>query len=85
MRNSKLCPDEVITELRIYIARNFNGLQKEYAESLGVSSAFVSSVMNGKKLPTDKMLNQIGFSKEIETRFLRVSDASFTRQSRVKV
>lgn len=84
MNKCHVCTSEVITELRIYIARNFNGLQKEYADSLGVSSAFVSAVMTGKKMPSNEMLKQIGFSKEVETRFLRVIDASATRQARVK-
>lgn len=79
MSKRELCSAEIITELRVYIAINFNGKQKAFAKSLGVSTAFVSSVMNGKKHPSEEMLRQIGFSKETEVRFLRVDDAPATR------
>jgi transcriptional regulator with XRE-family HTH domain len=79
MGKRELRSDEIITELRVYIARNFNGKQKAFAKSMGVSSAFVSSVMNGKKPPSDQMLKQIGFSKEVEVKFLRLDEAQATR------
>lgn len=77
---------DVIKELRVYIATHFKGLQKEYAKSIGVSSAFVSSVMVGKKPPSKKMLSDLGIemSKVTTIQYSRVSHASTTRQPRVK-
>ena len=65
---------EVIKELRVYIARHFDGVQKDYAKSIGVSSAFVSAVMKGKSLPSEVMLSHIGFSKNVEVKFYRTKE-----------
>ncbi|MFC0410993.1 hypothetical protein [Roseomonas elaeocarpi] len=51
--------------LRIGKAVEAAGSQRAYADSLGVSSSFVSQVLNGKKPPTDAMLTSIGVKRVV--------------------
>ncbi len=51
---------EVITKIRVHIAKSYNGKQSDYAESLKVTSSMISAVLTGKKEPTKRMLNDIG-------------------------
>ncbi len=55
--------DEVLTEIRIYIAKNFNGKDKLFAEHIGVSKSAVSIVLRKIRPPTEKILNAIGYKK----------------------
>lgn len=52
----------IILELRSHIARKYK-TQKAAAAAWGVSAAFVSSVLSGKKAPNDVMLKDAGFMK----------------------
>ncbi|MGL4518052.1 MAG: hypothetical protein ACRCUH_15335 [Shewanella sp.] len=74
MSNQKIKSAEVLRELRVYIARHFDGVQKDYANSIGVSSPYVSAVLKGRSLPSETMLKQIGFSKEVQILYSRISD-----------
>ena len=53
--------DQFIVELRTYIARNFVR-QVKYAEEISTSSAFVSSVLRGEKMPNKRMLSDLGLT-----------------------
>ena len=55
--------DEVLTEIRIYIAKNFNGKDKLFAKHIGVTPSAVSIVLRGVRPPTEKMLNEISYKK----------------------
>ena len=50
------------------------GSQSAYAELLGVSDAMVSSVVNGKKKPSQVMLDDLGYNK------VRVSTYTYTKK-----
>lgn len=53
--------EQFLTELRVYIARNFK-TQKAYAEHLGVSSAYLSMVCLGGKEPSKRILSDMGMT-----------------------
>lgn len=55
--------DEVLTEIRIYIAKNFNGKDKLFAKHVGVTPSAVSIVLRKVRPPTEKILNAIGYKK----------------------
>jgi len=55
---------EMLKILKGYIYSEF-GTAKKYAESLGVSSAFISAVLNGNKEPTEEMFKAISMKKKV--------------------
>lgn len=55
--------DEILTEIRIYIAMNFNGKDKLFAKHIGVTPSAVSIVLRKVRPPTEKILNAIGYKK----------------------
>lgn len=76
---------DISKELRIYIATHFDGINKNYAEHIDVSSSFLSAVIRKKKKPTTRMLQDLGLSmkKVSKVEYSRVNDASTTREQRV--
>jgi hypothetical protein len=56
---------DITIELRVHIARHYK-TQKAAAAAWGVSTAFVSAVLTGRKRPTDAMLAEAGFSRVVE-------------------
>ena len=50
--------DQFIVELRTYIARNFIK-QANYADEIGASRAFVSYVLRGERMPSERMLGDL--------------------------
>lgn len=55
--------DEVLTEIRIHIAKHFNGKDKLFARHIGVTPSAISIVLRGVRPPTEKILNEIGYKK----------------------
>ena len=55
--------DEVLTEIRIHIAKNFNGKDKLFAKHIGVTPSAISNVLRGINPPNEKILNEIGYKK----------------------
>lgn len=53
-------PVDIQEELRVHIARKYK-TQAAAAQAWGVSGAFVSGVLNGRKSPTSVMLEDAGF------------------------
>lgn len=54
--------EEIGPELRAHIARKYK-TSKAAASAWGVSTAFVSAVVNGTKRPTQTMLDDAGFER----------------------
>tara|TARA_R110002073_G_scaffold133936_1_gene281429 strand:+ start:1300 stop:1506 length:207 start_codon:yes stop_codon:yes gene_type:complete len=54
---------EVLSKLRGYIAENYS-TQKKFAEKEGVTSSYVSGVINGIKAIPNEWLKLIGFEPE---------------------
>lgn len=61
---------DILAELRAHIARKYK-TQTAAAAGWGYSRAFVSAVMSGAKLPTERMLSDAGFRKA-QTTYERV-------------
>jgi transcriptional regulator with XRE-family HTH domain len=61
---------DVKKELLIHIAMNHDGKQCRFADSIGVSRAFVSAVINGKKNPSKSMLDLLGLKAVKEIRYV---------------
>lgn len=55
---------DLLKKLKGFIYSEF-GTAKAYAESKGVTSAFVSAVLNDKKEPTPNMLDDIKMIKKV--------------------
>ena len=55
---------DMLKKLKGYIYSEF-GNAKNYAEYKGVSTAFISAVLNGKKEPTESILSDVAMSKEV--------------------
>ena len=55
---------ELLKKLKGFIYSEF-GTSKSYAESKGVTPAFVSAVLNNKKEPTPGMLDDIKVAKKV--------------------
>jgi len=53
---------DITVELRVHIARKYK-TQAAAAKQWGCSSAFVSGVLRGNKVPNEKMLADAGFKK----------------------
>lgn len=53
--------DEFIDYLKRKAAEQ--GTQRQYAESLGVSEAYLSDVLNGRREPGQKLLDAVGFER----------------------
>jgi hypothetical protein len=60
--NGLMTPDQVLVLLRQ--ACNAAGSQSAWAQQHGVSDAYVSAVLAGKKLPGPRILRGIGLRKE---------------------
>lgn len=58
--------EDVIKKLRGHIYSEFE-TASNYANSKGVSKAYISSVLTGKREPSDGMLSDIGIKKEKQT------------------
>lgn len=61
---------EVIKKLKRYIFDNHGGKQKGLAKEIGKTDAFVSSVMLGKKRPSDEMLDLLGMEVIVERKYI---------------
>lgn len=57
--------EELLTEILVYIAKNHGGKQNRFADSIGVSCAYVSDIVNGKKEPSKKILELIGVVRTV--------------------
>ena len=55
---------DFIELFRLHVWRNHKTMQN-YAESIGVSKAFVSKVANGHSQPTEQILESMGLEKVI--------------------
>ena len=51
------------------------GSQQSFAEKAGVSPAFLSSVMHGRRSPTDKLLKAAGLRRVVSVHFEFVENA----------
>lgn len=58
--------EEFLRQLRGHIAMKYHN-QAAAADAWGLSRAFVSSVVRGKKAPTKIILDEMGYSRERET------------------
>lgn len=58
--------EEIIKKLRGYIYSEFESATN-YANSKGVSKAYISAVLKGKREPNDEILSDIGIKKEKQT------------------
>lgn len=54
--------EDIRAELRAHIGRKYKK-QAAAAQAWGVSSAFVSSVLSGRKEPNETMLDDAGFER----------------------
>jgi transcriptional regulator with XRE-family HTH domain len=52
---------DIVEEMRRVIAEKFDGSQKKFAESCGISATYISDVLLGKRSPGDKVLAAIGY------------------------
>ncbi len=69
---SKNQPVDITVELRVYIARTFK-TQCAAAAWWGLTPAYVSMILSGKKKPTDKMLEDAGYALvQPEATYVRV-------------
>ena len=64
--------DEIITEIRIHIAKNFNGKSKSFAKHIGVTPSAVSIVLRKIRPPTERILNEIGYKKIEKTEYVKL-------------
>jgi hypothetical protein len=55
---------DICAELRAHVARKY-GKQKHAAAAWGVSNAFVSSVLSGRKTPTEQILADAGLVRAV--------------------
>jgi transcriptional regulator with XRE-family HTH domain len=62
-RSYTLKIEAVIKKLRVYIFTNFKS-GSDYAKSKGVSRAYISAVLTGKREPNDEILKDIGVTKQ---------------------
>ena len=60
----RLSEEEALERLRAMIT--YDRKQGDLAEELGVSRAYVSAVLTGKKAPSDKMLALAGLVRRVE-------------------
>jgi predicted DNA-binding protein (UPF0251 family) len=65
--------EDVLGELRMYCSRFTT--QEEAAQSLGISRVFLWRVMNGKKPPSAKLLEKLGYFKTVvqQERYFRAA------------
>ncbi len=56
-----------LNRMRTYIWGRYN-TQKNAAKKWGVSPAFLSAVLKGKKAPTKVMLKEVGLERKVEVR-----------------
>lgn len=56
---------DIQAELRAHIARKY-GRQARAAEAWKVSEAFVSSVLKGRKNPSETMLADVGYERVVQ-------------------
>lgn len=59
--------ENVIEKIRVRIAKDFDMKQSNYADYLGVSKAFVSAVITGKKQPSKQMCEDVGVTVSKKT------------------
>lgn len=55
---------DIVCMIKMRIANDFDMRQSKYADHLGVSSAYVSAVLKGKRVPSQQMCNDVGVSVE---------------------
>lgn len=55
--------DEFIEYLKSRVAEH--GTQRKYAESLGVSEAYLSDILNGRREPGKRLLDAVGFERVV--------------------
>lgn len=68
---SKQEPIDIKAELRAHIARKYR-TQTAAAKAWGCSTAYVSAILRGAKVPTVKMLDDAGFYMERKVRYYKV-------------
>lgn len=67
-RAERIC--NVQDEIWRFVRLNFR-TQKEAAAAMGISSAFLSAVMHGKKKPTKAILDVVGIEERTVTTYMR--------------
>ena len=68
----KYTQDDIIKKLNKLVFNNHRNKQANFADYLGVSNSYVSSVLTGKKEPSEEMLSLIGFKKEKQVFYVRL-------------
>ena len=68
--------EQVILELRLHIARYYKGKQKPMAQKLEISSALLSSVLNGHRQPCEIILRELGLKKQITVEYVEVEEVT---------
>ncbi len=63
--------EEIITQVKIHIAKNYDNA-KDLAEQWGVSSGYISQILNGAKRPPDWLLEEMGFEHVVDVYYTRI-------------
>lgn len=67
-----LTAEDVVRIARVKIAEEFGGKAGRFAEHVGVSQSFLSSVLSGKKKPSPKILAAIRVRRTVFSRYEQV-------------
>lgn len=57
--------EEINTYIKGFIAANYNGSQKEFAEKNDLSATYVTDVLRNRRDPGQKILDAIGVEKVV--------------------
>lgn len=71
--------DQAVAKLRKLITLDYK--QKDMARDAGVSTAYVSSVLNGVKSPSNKLLKLVGLEKASTVKVNRTSTTTFSAKT----
>jgi len=62
--------EEIITQVKIHIAKRYKNA-KDLADQWGVSSGYVSQILNGAKRPPDWLLSEMGCEYVVDAYYVR--------------
>ncbi len=62
-----------IEQMQLYLRHlaNAAGSQQKLAEMLGVSKRYINDVINGREVPSPKVVEQVGFTRVITVKYVR--------------
>ena len=65
--------ENILRRLERHIAKAYSGSNTLFADSIGEHRQTVSSAMNGRRLPSQKMLAAIGYKSDTVTIYSRIN------------